>query len=667
MKLLKDILRRAAATLAILGVFLSHGPTTWAAESDGRIVFTSRRDGDPELYIMDGDGSNVTRLTNRTGFDQDADISPDGRKVVWTKSAADGGPAEICEINVDGTNERRLSLSTGSGVFPRYSPDGASVVFCEYFPGNGFDLRIVDLRDLSVRTVMSTTADEMHPDWSPDGKQIVFDVYVGSDRQIASVDIATGIQTQLTAALTRSSDPSWSSTGKIAFNSGRTGNTEIFVMDKDGANDTQITTFGNNTTPAWNPDGSKIVFTNFGNSTPTLYSINADGTSPKQLTQTGPDMSPSWGSYPAALSGRTVQIDDVTIVEGDSGAQLAQLTVRLSGAATVPVSVNFATADGTALAGSDYTAGAGTVFFAPGETEKAITVLVTGDNNNEGDENFNIALSNPLGATLSDGQATVTIFDDERFPQVKLNSQTVTEGNTGNVDVVLTATLSGPSTKTVKVNYVTVNGTAIEGSDYRDSHGTLTFDPGVTTRNITVQVMGDIRFEPNESLTVELSNPANARLAAFPNGSIVITNDDAGPLPPTEFTIDFPINPALNALPRIEGKVRDYAGGGGIEKVEVSLKRLKDGFYWSGTWAGTTPSTLEAELRGTDKLTWKIDRGLPLPGSNVSKNLTEGEYLISAKAVNVDGQELVVTRTFAYDGTLPEVTVTTPANGALLR
>ncbi|HZG08887.1 MAG TPA: Calx-beta domain-containing protein [Allosphingosinicella sp.] len=106
-------------------------------------------------------------------------------------------------------------------------------------------------------------------------------------------------------------------------------------------------------------------------------------------------------------------IADASIVEGQSGVSYLVFTVTLNAAPTGPVTIDFATANGTATAGSDYLAVAGTISFAAGETSKTISVPVIGDARVEAAETFTVTLSNPAGATLADGQALGTITNDD--------------------------------------------------------------------------------------------------------------------------------------------------------------------------------------------------------------------------------------------------------------
>jgi hypothetical protein len=113
-----------------------------------------------------------------------------------------------------------------------------------------------------------------------------------------------------------------------------------------------------------------------------------------------------------------LSINDVTVLEGNSGTSNAVFTVSLSAASATAVTVDFATADGTAVTPSDYTSASGTLTFAPGETTKMITVLVNGDTLVEPDETFFVNLSNALGATIADGQGMGTIVNDDLPPPV---------------------------------------------------------------------------------------------------------------------------------------------------------------------------------------------------------------------------------------------------------
>jgi hypothetical protein len=224
----------------------------------------------------------------------------------------------------------------------------------------------------------------------------------------------------------------------------------------------------------------------------------------------------------------TLSIGDVSLAEGDSGTTDAGFAVTLSAASGQTVTVNYATANGSATAGSDYIATNGVLTFAPGTTNQTLTVKVIGDLLGESNETFFVNLSNPSNATLADGQGQGTIFDDESLPTLFISDVTVTEGNAGATSAVFTVSLSFPYSETVSINFSTANGTATSGSDYVATNGLLTFDPGMTNQSVSVTVLGDVINEGNETFFINLSNPTNA-VVADGQGRGTIDNDD--PLP----------------------------------------------------------------------------------------------------------------------------------------
>ncbi|MCI0690404.1 IPT/TIG domain-containing protein [candidate division KSB1 bacterium] len=224
----------------------------------------------------------------------------------------------------------------------------------------------------------------------------------------------------------------------------------------------------------------------------------------------------------------SISINDVTVTEGNAGTIDAVFTVTLSAASGQVVTVDYATSDGTAAAGSDYVAASGTLTFSPGTTTQTIAVAVNGESLDEPNEAFFVNVSNPANATIADNQGQGTIVDDDPSPAISINDVTVTEGNTGTIDAVFTITLSAASGHVVTVDYATADSTAIAGRDYLAASGTLTFSPGTTTQTIAVVVNGEALDEPNETFFVNLSNPANATIADN-QGQGTIIDDDSSP------------------------------------------------------------------------------------------------------------------------------------------
>ncbi|MEZ4671124.1 MAG: Calx-beta domain-containing protein [Anaerolineae bacterium] len=224
----------------------------------------------------------------------------------------------------------------------------------------------------------------------------------------------------------------------------------------------------------------------------------------------------------------TVSINNVTVTEGNAGTVIAGFTVSLSAASGQTVTVNYATANASATAGSDYVAVSGTLTFAPGATTQPVNVTVNGDTAFETDETFTVGLNSPSNASIATGTGTGTITNDDSAPTVSIGNGAVAEGNAGTTTAALTVSLSAASYQTITLDYASADGTATAGSDYVAVSGTLTFAPGVTTQPLNVTVNGDTIFETNETFTVTLSNPSNTSIVTG-TGTGTITNDDTQP------------------------------------------------------------------------------------------------------------------------------------------
>ncbi|MEQ8536294.1 MAG: glycoside hydrolase family 9 protein [Coleofasciculus sp. D1-CHI-01] len=231
----------------------------------------------------------------------------------------------------------------------------------------------------------------------------------------------------------------------------------------------------------------------------------------------------------------TLSINDVSLTEGNSGTKNATFTVNLSDASTQSVSVNYATANDTAIAGSDYTAKSGTLNFSPGQTSKTFTVPIIGDTLDEANETFKVNLSQANNATIADGQGVGTIIDnDDSTPvlsQLSINDVSVTEGDSGTKNATFTVNLSAASTQSVSVNYATANDTAIAGSDYTAKSGTLSFNPGQTSKTFSVPILGDTTVEGDETFKVNLSQASNATIGDGQGVGTILNNDSSQPPP----------------------------------------------------------------------------------------------------------------------------------------
>jgi hypothetical protein len=225
-----------------------------------------------------------------------------------------------------------------------------------------------------------------------------------------------------------------------------------------------------------------------------------------------------------------VSIADATVTEGSQGTTATSVTLTLSRATGVPVTVSYATGGGTATAGADYAAANGVVTFPPGSLAAAVSLSIVADVLDEPTETFQVTLSSPNGATLGDGQATVTITDDDPQPVLRLSDCATAEGTGGSATCSMSATLSGPSSFTIGADLASAAGTATSGIDYTPFAGALTFPPGQTGPvAAAVGVVSDGSVEADETFVMNLTNVTNATLGNAQATGTILDDDASSP------------------------------------------------------------------------------------------------------------------------------------------
>ncbi|MEZ4731281.1 MAG: Calx-beta domain-containing protein [Caldilineaceae bacterium] len=274
-------------------------------------------------------------------------------------------------------------------------------------------------------------------------------------------------------------------------------------------------------------ESNETINLGLSNVTPVSVTTNAPGNS-AVLTIVDNDAQP------------TVKFSSATYTVNEA-AGTATVTATLSAISSGSVTVKYASSNGTAIAGTDYTAATGTLTFAPGEVSKTFTVDITNDSLDEADEVINLQLSAPSGATLgAPFNATVTVVDDDAAPTVQFSTATVSaDENDDTVEVVVT--LSAPSGKLVTVDYASSNGTATEGEDYAAATGTLNFSAGETSKVIEISLLDDEDAENDETVTLTLSNPNSATLGAQSSNTLTIVDDDDTVNPPVGNKVYLPL------------------------------------------------------------------------------------------------------------------------------
>jgi hypothetical protein len=223
-----------------------------------------------------------------------------------------------------------------------------------------------------------------------------------------------------------------------------------------------------------------------------------------------------------------VSIGDVTVVEGDAGTTEAALLLTLSHSSSDSVTVNYATADASATAPSDYQESVGTVTFDPMTTTRGLTVPVQGDLVDEPNKTFFVTLSSPVNAVLADAQGTVVITDDDATASVAVADTSVLEGDSGTVMAVFPVTLSNASSQEVTVEFETSNGTASAPADYLETSGTVAFPPGTVNATAEVPVVGDTVLEIDEVFSLDVISTTGADLS-HGRAEATITDDEPEP------------------------------------------------------------------------------------------------------------------------------------------
>ena len=276
--------------------------------------------------------------------------------------------------------------------------------------------------------------------------------------------------------------------------------------------------------PSWGDEGTVVIDFSV-NDEPRRMALALDGKVVMAGHTSGAD-----GSDPRPVLSRqilgggvSIGVDDPSLTEGDDGQSSMGFAVYMSQPCPVAVTVDYATANGSALAGPDYVPTVGTLTLEAGQTYGSVSVPVIGDVVQESDETFALVLSNPSSGTLPDPEGTATIFDND--PKISIGDASAAEGDTGTTTVELPVTLSSPTLAPLTVDYRTLSGPAASPSDFAPTSGKVTFDAGDDDQTISVTINGDLLDELNETFTVWLSNPSHGSVLD-PQGIVTITDND---------------------------------------------------------------------------------------------------------------------------------------------
>ncbi len=267
----------------------------------GKIAFSSRRDGNGEIYLLSAEGE--INLTNNPAEDIESDLSPDGERVVFASDR--DGTYHVYVMNVDGTGLIRLTDDPAGDLSPRWSPDGKRIAFSRTGA-----LYVMDSDGSNVQKVTEPESEATAPPckagaflggWSPDGQQLIF--YAASvTRGLGQVCIVNVDGSDLTVVVSEppgyNVEPIWSPDGEwIAYRSIREENHEIYIVRPDGTENTNLTNDpAIDLEPDWSPDSQWVVFGSYRTGDFDLYIVKADGSDLARVTTAiGKDSDPSWG------------------------------------------------------------------------------------------------------------------------------------------------------------------------------------------------------------------------------------------------------------------------------------------------------------------------------------------------------------------------------------
>jgi TolB protein len=265
----------------------SGGDPNWSPDGS-RIVYESLNDGNFEIYVMNADGSNQTRLTDNPAFDSRPAWSADGSQIYF-QSTRDGN-FEVYVMNADGSNQTRLTDNPAFDGATAPSPDGSTIAFTSDRDGNQ-EIYTMNPDGSGQTNLTNDPANNTAANWSPDGSRIVFTTVEG-------------------------------------------GQGDLFVMDADGSDQANLTNTPavNESSPAWSPDGTQITYTAPVEVGINIFVMDADGSNPTRVTQStvterDPDWQPLATEAPPTTTSTTlmppgeliVTIDDEVVTNGSVG------------------------------------------------------------------------------------------------------------------------------------------------------------------------------------------------------------------------------------------------------------------------------------------------------------------------------------------------------------
>lgn len=302
--------RQLALAGLATALFLSACSGIANPQAGRKLVFERKENDNADVYVMNADGTGLTRLTDDPGWDGTPAWSPDGSQIAFASERL-GSPV-IMLMNADGSNQRAITDPSYVSMMPAWSPDGKQIAFAStriyevLQPGGrqevdaGFEVWVMNADGSDPQRITGDPQDQsLYPTWAPDAKQLAF-MDVSGQTHIAAQEVTSDAQaTNLTGAVAgRHWTPAWSPDGRqIAFMNHLEDGADVWLLDVQSNEAVQLSQPGSNDgEPAWSPDGKELVFVSDRDGAQGLYVMSADGQNVRRLTTDSAVYShPAWG------------------------------------------------------------------------------------------------------------------------------------------------------------------------------------------------------------------------------------------------------------------------------------------------------------------------------------------------------------------------------------
>lgn len=264
-----------------------------------RLAFTSERDGNREVYVMNPDGTGVHNLTQSSAQDSDPSWAPMHDRLAFVSDRM--GNADIFVMNVDGSGLRQITSGISDEIHPAWSPDGALIAYVSNEDGD-WEIFVMSASGTGAVQLTANDAWDSYPSWSQDGRKLAFTSDRDGNYELYLYDLETRTETRLTDSATSDAFPAWSPSGnEIAFISARDGPLELYLLNWVAIPHTvtrltyTVPADAANRYPTWSADGYWLAFTSWRDGNAEIYVIRRDGWGLWNLTRhPANDKAPAW-------------------------------------------------------------------------------------------------------------------------------------------------------------------------------------------------------------------------------------------------------------------------------------------------------------------------------------------------------------------------------------